>query len=337
MSTRAIVIEAPRHLHVQPREPRSPGPGEALVRVAYSGICGSDREIYTGGRPKELVRYPITPGHEWSGTVVAVAADVDESLIGQLVVGEGFRNCGTCTACRRGENNLCAGDYDETGFTQPGAWADHLTLPARLLHLLPPGTDLRAAAALEPAACTAAASLALHTLPGERLAVVGGGSLGLLATQLLAATSPGELVLVDPHRDRAELATACGAGTLLTPSEAESRTGEFDAALEAAGHRGTAELATRLVRPGGRVTLTGVPADEDHPLFPDRLVCSQITLHTVFGAPSRAWSHAVRAFTSGVLDPLLIVSHELDLDHAERALDMLGDHRSPTVKILLRP
>lgn len=335
--SRSVVIDEPGKLRVTASQPRPPGPGEAMVRVARSGICGSDRELFTGGRPSALVRYPVTPGHEWSGTVVGVASDVDTSLVGQPVVGEGFRNCGMCAACRRGNNNLCAGEYDETGFTQPGAWSEFLVLPARLLHPLPADSDLRAAAALEPSACAASACLQLAALTGERLAVVGGGSLGLLATQLLAAVSPGELVLVDPHRERGELATACGASTLLAPEEAARRLGQFDAVLEAAGVSGTASLATGLARSGGRVALTGVPAHENHPLDPAQLVCSQITLRTVFGAASRAWSHAVRAFTSGALDPSLILSRELDLGEAERALDMLADPAEPAVKILLRP
>ena len=335
--SRAAIIDEPGTLRITDAEPRSPGPGEAMVRVAYSGICGSDREVHTGGRPPELVRYPVTPGHEWSGTVIGVASDVDTALVGQPVVGEGFRNCGTCAACRRGDTNLCAGEYDETGFTRPGAWAEHLVLPARLLHPLPADADLRAAAALEPSACVASACLQLQAQLGERIAVVGGGSLGLLATQLLAAASPGDLVVIDPHRDRAELAAACGARTLLTPGEAEQRLGQFDAVLEAAGASGTASLATHLARPGGRVALTGVPAHEQHPLDPSHLVCNQITLHTVFGAPSRAWSHAVRAFTTGALDPSLIISRDLDLAEAEQALDMLADPESATVKILLRP
>lgn len=142
MTPRAVVIDSPGHLRVQPTEPRPPGPGEALVRVAWSGICGSDREVFTGRRPAEFVRYPVVPGHEWSGTVVEVGADVAGDLAGRHVVGEGFRNCQVCEACRRGQNNLCSGGYDETGFTRPGAWADHLTLPARLLHVLPENAEI---------------------------------------------------------------------------------------------------------------------------------------------------------------------------------------------------
>lgn len=333
---RAVRIAAPGELDVIPFEPTTPGPGEALIRVAWAGICGSDREVFTGGRPREFVRYPVIPGHEWSGTVVEVGSGVRDDLVGRPVVGEGFRSCRTCPACRRGDNNLCEGAYDETGFTRPGAWANYFTLPAHLLHVLPESADLRAAAALEPAACVAAACLKLATVPGERIAVIGGGSLGLLAVQLLAA-SPAELGLIHPSRDRSDLAEACGATTLITSEEADKHVGEFDAVLEAAGASGTADLACRLVRPGGRVVLTGIPPHEAHPLSPAQLVVSQLTVHTVFGAPSRAWTHAVRAFTTGVLDPALIVSGEFDLGDAAEALRMLDGDGRRRVKILLRP
>ncbi|MDR7304126.1 zinc-dependent alcohol dehydrogenase [Haloactinomyces albus] len=334
---RAVLIDEPGKLRVVPDEPSAPGPGEALIEVAWSGICGSDREVFTGGRPEGFVRYPVIPGHEWSGTVAEVGAGVPAEIIGKPVVGEGFRSCRACAACRRGDNNLCAADYDETGFTRPGAWANHLTLPAHLLHVLPEAADLRKAAALEPAACTAAATLKLATVPGERVAVVGGGSLGLLATQLLAAVSPAELTLVHTRRDRADLAAACGATSLITSEEAEQHLGRYDAVLEAAGATGTADLATRLTRPGGRVALTGVPPHDRQPPSPAHLVVSQITVHTVFGAPPRAWTQAVRAFTSGVLDPGLIISRELELDEAPEALRLLDEERDKIVKILLHP
>lgn len=92
------------------------------MRVHAAGICGSDREVYQGNRPEGYVRYPLTPGHEWSGTVERVGAGVPGSLVGRKVVGEGFRNCQVCDRCHAGETTLCTAGYEETGFTQPGAW-----------------------------------------------------------------------------------------------------------------------------------------------------------------------------------------------------------------------
>ncbi|MQA11765.1 MAG: alcohol dehydrogenase catalytic domain-containing protein [Pseudonocardiaceae bacterium] len=335
--TRAVYIDEPGRLRVASSEPRQPSDGQARVRVAWAGICGSDREVLAGHRPKRFVRYPVVPGHEWSGTVVSVGSDADASLVGKPVVGEGFRSCGRCTACRRGDSNLCEADYDETGFTQPGAWADYLTLPARLLHVLPEGSDLRAAAALEPSACVAAGCLKAAAAPGERVAVVGAGTLGLLAAQLLHATHPAELMLVDPQAGRAELAERCGATALLSLDEARRETGRFDVVFEAAGAPGAARLAIRLARRGGRVVLTGIPSADDEPPATEDLVLGQVTVHPVFGAPSRAWSHAVRAFSSGALDPSLIVTHEVALDDVAEAFRVLADPAAGAVKVLLRP
>jgi 2-desacetyl-2-hydroxyethyl bacteriochlorophyllide A dehydrogenase len=335
--TRAVRIEAPHRLAVVPVAARRPDAGEALVRVAWAGICGSDREVLAGTRPSAFVRYPLVPGHEWSGTVVEVGPGEDSGLLGRPVVGEGFRSCLRCDACRRGDTNLCGNGYQETGFTEPGAWADYLTLPARLLHVLPDDADLRAAAALEPAACIASACLKAATVPGERVAVVGAGTLGLLAVQLLAAAHPAELTVVHTRMARADLAIECGATNVVTPERAVDLAGRFDAVIEAAGAPGTARLATVLARRGGRVVLTGIPASDDDPPTPTELVLGELTVHTVFGASSRAWQHAVRAFAAGALRPDLLITYEVALDDVTEAFRVLEQERASAVKVLLRP
>ncbi|NSC20787.1 dehydrogenase, partial [Streptomyces albus subsp. chlorinus] len=202
----AVVLEAPGSARLAPHRPRPPGPGEVLVRVHAAGICGSDRELYQGNRPAPYARYPVTPGHEWSGTVLETGEGAPGGLVGRKVVGEGFRNCQVCERCHTGEPTLCTAGYAETGFTEPGAMAPTLTLPARLLHPLPDDADLTAAALLEPAACVAAAALRARVRPGDRVAVVGDGTLGMLAARLLAAGSPAALLVVGARPERAALA-----------------------------------------------------------------------------------------------------------------------------------
>ena len=335
MST--VVIDKPGSLRIADSVRPEPGAGEAVVRVAYAGICGSDREIFAGTRPDPYVRYPIVPGHEWSGTVESVGTGVNPALVGRKVVGEGFRNCQTCDACRRGDSNLCEAPYSETGFTEPGAWSDWLRIPARLLHTLPDDADLRSAAGLEPAACVAAAALYADVQPGERVAVIGGGMLGLLAVQLLRAASPAELVVVHTRTSRAALARECGASELVTVDSADALAGRFDAVIETAGAPGAAHQAVALTRRGGRTVLTGIPSAEDTPLDPTELVLAQATVLTVFGAPPRAWTHAVRAFAAGILNPGLLVTHEVPFDNAPEAFRILTEERGKVLKVLLHP
>ncbi|WP_328338261.1 zinc-dependent alcohol dehydrogenase [Streptomyces violaceus] len=334
MST-AVVIDAPGEHRLVPHEPRQPEAGEALVRVHASGICGSDREVYQGNRPEGYVRYPLTPGHEWSGTVEAVGAGVPGALVGRKVVGEGFRNCQVCDRCHAGDTTLCTAGYEETGFTQPGAMAATLTLPARLLHALPDDCDLTAAALLEPAACIAAAALKANAQPGERVAVVGTGTLGMFAVQFLKANSPAELLVVGTRRDREALSRQYGATDFRTKDQ--ELPDDIDVVIETAGSADAARISAALLRRGGRLALTGIPAPGADGLDPTDLVVKQLEVHTVFGAPPDAWAHTVRVFAAGLLDPLPLVTHELPLTGFSQAIELVGAGDPKVGKVLLRP
>lgn len=336
-SARAIVIDRPREHRLVSGPQAEPGPGEARVVVHAAGICGLDREVYDGTRPPAFVRYPVTPGHEWSGTVDAVGEGVAAELVGRKVVAEGSRACLTCDRCREGATSLCMRGYDETGFTRPGALADSLLVPARLLHVLSDDADLRAAALLEPAAVGAAAVLAGMARPGDRIAVVGAGTLGLLALQLLAAYSPAELLVIDPRVQRSEQGLAMGATQVGTPAENAASQGRFDLVIETAGAPTTARDACLLARRGGRVVLAGLPGPGAEGIDPGYLVDSQLTVRAVFGAPSSAWSHAVRALDIGLLDPAPLITHELPLTGFGEAIELVGSTSPAVGKVLLTP
>ncbi|MFD0314788.1 zinc-dependent alcohol dehydrogenase [Streptomyces flavalbus] len=331
----AVVVEAPGSHRVVEHTPRQPDPWEALVRVHAVGICGSDREVYQGNRPEGYVRYPLTPGHEWSGTVEVVGGGVPASLVGRKVVAEGFRNCQVCDRCHAGETTLCAEGYEETGFTQPGAMATTLTLPARLLHVLPDDADLTAAALLEPAACIAAAALKAAAVPGQRVGVVGTGTLGMLAVQFLRAVSPAELLVVGTRPDREPLARRFGATDFRTKDR--ELPDDLDVVIETAGSADAAKVGAALLRRGGRLVLTGIPAPGAAGLDPTDLVVRQLEVHTVFGAAPDAWSHAVRVFGAGLLDTEPLVTHELALTEFSTAIDLVGSGDPKVGKVLLRP
>ncbi|WP_299530457.1 zinc-binding dehydrogenase [uncultured Streptomyces sp.] len=335
--SRALTVERPGSHRLDHLPVPEPGPGEVRVRVAAAGICMSDREVYDGRRAPGYVTYPVVPGHEWAGTVEAVGEGADPALLGRRTVAEGFRSCGRCDRCREGETSLCTAGYDETGFTRPGAFADHVVVAERLLHPLPDDADLRAAALLEPAAVVAAAVRAGAPEPGARVAVVGAGTLGLLAVQLLAAVSPGELTVIDPRAERAVLAMEFGADAARSPKEAEELHGRFDLVVETAGAPTTAADACLLARRGGRVVLTGMFGAGSLGIDPVHLSVSQLTVRSVFGAPSSAWSYAVRAFAAGVLDPAPLITHTFPLEGFAQALALVGSGDPATGKVLLCP
>lgn len=337
MTSSSVVIDRPGEHRLVTGPRPEPGPGEVLVRVAAAGICMSDREVYDGHRDAAYVRYPVVPGHEWSGTVEAVGAGVDDRLVGRKTVAEGFRACGTCERCRDGDTSLCTAGYDETGFTRPGAFADHVVVPARLLHPLADDADLRSAALLEPAAVVAAAVRAGRAEMGERVAVVGAGTLGLLAVQLLAAGGPDELAVIDPRKERAAQALEFGATGAYAPEEGGDLAGRYDLVVETAGAPSTAASSCLLARRGGRVILTGMFAQGATGIDPVHLSLSQLMVRSVFGAPSSAWSFAVRAFGAGVIDPRPLITHEFALEGFGDAVALVGGGDPQVGKVLLRP
>src|SRR5918993_1196640 len=162
---RALVVDGPGRSAVTDVPEPVPGPGEVLVSVEAAGICGSDLELLDGRRPAAYTRYPVVPGHEWAGRVQAAGPGVRDLAPGDPVVAEGLRSCGVCERCTEGRTNLCVAGYAETGFTHPGALAERLVVPARLVHRLPAGRPVEPAALLEPAARVASGLLEAGTPP----------------------------------------------------------------------------------------------------------------------------------------------------------------------------
>ncbi|MBA0049980.1 dehydrogenase [Streptomyces sp. AJS327] len=336
-SARAVVVDGPRQYRLVRGVPALPGPHQVRVAVYAAGVSATERALYEGTPHVADARYPVTPGREWSGTVDAVGEDTDPSLLGRKVVAEGIRSCLSCARCREGATPLCLGGAEITGVTLPGAFADALTLPARLLHLLRDEADLTAAALLQPGAVAAAAVLAGEPRPGERVAVLGAGTLGLLTVQLLAAVSPVELLVVDPLRYRAERALRLGASGIHTPDDLGSLRGRCDLVVETAGANESALDACQLARRGGRTVLTGSFDETARGIDPGHLITNQLTVRTVCGAPPAAWSYAVRAFTAGQLDPARLISHALPLSEFPRAVALSQSGGPEVGKVLLCP
>ncbi|MGW8376312.1 alcohol dehydrogenase catalytic domain-containing protein [Streptomyces sp. ODS28] len=343
LRARAVVVDAPGSYRLISGPRANPGPGEVRIAVSAAGISEGDRAVYEGALPPDRVRYPVLPGREWAGVIDAVGEGGDPGLVGRRAVAESPAACLHCERCGEGLPALC--ENAGAGGTGPGAtsaygaraggFADAVVVPERLLHLLPDDADLRAAALLEPAAVAAAAVLAAGPVPGARTAVVGADTTGLLAVQLLAAYSPGELLVTDPRVRRAEPALDLGASAVRAPGEA--RGAEYDVVVEAAGAPTSAAEACALVRGGGRLVLAGRPGPGARGLDPASLVERQLTVSAVAGASPASWGYAVRAFTGGLLTPGALITHELGLEEFGAAMALAASGDQGVGKVLLRP
>jgi L-iditol 2-dehydrogenase len=336
---RAVRVERPGRIGMIEVDRPAAGAGEVLVAVAAVGICGSDVELLDGSRPAPYVRYPVVPGHEWAGTVAEVGPGVAGLAPGDRVVAEGFRACGACDRCKEGRTNLCSAEYAETGFTHAGAFAEFVAVPARLVHRLPADADLEAAALLEPAACVAQGLLEVDLRPGLAVAVVGSGTLGLLAVAMLRLASPARLALVGSRASRLELGRRLGATEVVDAAAGgiDELADRFDLVFEATNRPSGGATALRLARRGGTVVLEGISGSAEPSLTGDEIPLKHLRVQGVFGASGAAWRWVVSLFATGALDPRPLISHRFRLDQYDRAFETLRDREAGALKVQLAP
>ncbi len=340
---RAYRVERPGVAGLVDEPPPTPGPGEVLVRVEAVGICGSDLELVRGTRDPAFCRFPIVPGHEWAGVVAESSRAHPHLPAGTRVVVEGHHYCGTCGACRAGRTHLCA-NYDEYGFTRDGGYREYVAARADLCHPLR-RVDTTYAALAEPTACALHAVERSCITPGDRVAVVGAGPIGLLAVACAAAHRPARLAVADVRDSTLQVARTLGAtDTVCAPPSAVARAvadalgGAPDVVIEAAGHPQAQAAAAELLARGGRLTILGIAGtDRTTPFNFDPLVFRDASVEAVFAYPSSVFGRAVRLIDEGTIDPSPLVTHRFPLSQAADALSLLESRREPAIKVLLDP
>jgi L-iditol 2-dehydrogenase len=329
---RALVVESPSRLGLVERDPLLPGPGEVVIRPAFCGLCGTDIELRDGLVDAAFVRYPLTLGHEWSGVVEAVGDGVAEIAQGDRCVAECIVPCGHCPKCRAGATNVCE-TYAELGFTQEGGASDQVVVPARLVHVLGPDVSLLDAALVEPTSVVMRGLEKAAPEPGQRVLVIGDGTIGLLAAHLAGLWSPSEIVVLGRRPEQTALASSVGA-THFTTDDAVAE--GFDLVLEAAGVPETITRAVGAARRGGRVLLLGLPpAGRTFELPADLLVNNDLSLVASFGYTSAAWSRVVQLINARAIQPGLIVTHRFPLAEHAAAFAALTRAEGQRGKVML--
>jgi 2-desacetyl-2-hydroxyethyl bacteriochlorophyllide A dehydrogenase len=331
VAEQALVIDSPGSLVLRSVAPLVPGPGEVVVRPAFAGVCGTDLELLDGVVDPAYVRYPLVPGHEWSGIVSAAGAGVTGFEPGQRVIGEGIVPCRACPSCARGLTNLCV-TYDELGFTRAGAAATQVVVPAFLLHVIGSSVSLAEAAFAEPMAVAWRGIGRAAPRPGERVAVVGDGTIALIAAHLLRLFSPAELVVFGQRASQASLAVSLGAGRFTAADEP----GGFDLVVEAAGAASAVERALGLARRGGRVVLLGLAGREVRAAFPvDDVVNNDLLIAASFGYTSAAFGEVASLLTSGQIHLGPLITHRFPLAKFADAYQVLRSGSGVRGKVML--
>jgi 2-desacetyl-2-hydroxyethyl bacteriochlorophyllide A dehydrogenase len=343
---RAVTFQAPGEVRVEERpDPEPLEPDDAVVRVDSSGICGSDLHIYHG-------RVEIEPGfvigHEYVGEVVAAGDQVTEVSVGDRVLGTYCTACGECFFCARGEFHKCdqgrVFGHGATLGSLQGAQAELVLVPHANLALRRVPAGLSDDVALFAGDVMGTAFHAIDSRPlaaGETAAVVGLGPVGLCAVQAAGAAGAGLVVAIDTVEDRLAMAESFGATPIhLTEGDPRGEVKKLtegrgvDLAVDAVGHPDALDLAIRLARKAGTVSVTGVYAERTE-VHMGLVWIKALTLHSGHANVIGHLDRVVELLSSGDLDPAPLVTHHMKLDEAPEAYRVYDSREA--LKIVLTP
>jgi len=328
---RAAVVDEPGQFQVTERPDPTPAPGEVLVEVGACGICGTDLHIVAGEFPP--TPYPIVPGHEFAGRVVAVGSDVFPGINeGDRVAVDPSLFCGHCGPCRAGHGNLCA-NWGATGDTDDGAFAQYVSVPARTVFPLPDELTFQQGALVEPLSCAVHGMRRLGPWLGDSVLVVGAGTMGLLLEQLLVQGGARRVVVVDRNRARLPLAEQLGAHAVAA-DVAELDGERFDVAVDVTGVAPAIESAFEALERGGRFMLFGVaPQEARISLSPFRIYNDEITIVGSM-AVLNSYGAALDLMTAGRVQSEPLLTHAVPLEQFPDALDLVRAGEGVKVQIL---
>jgi 2-desacetyl-2-hydroxyethyl bacteriochlorophyllide A dehydrogenase len=310
---RAFVLSAPREFEVREIEAPLPAPGQVVVDVERVGVCGTDVEFFTGEMQylhDGQAHFPMRLGHEWCGTVTQVGADVAGSWLGRRVTGDTMLGCGTCRRCLRGAQHVCEFRYEvgiRRGF--PGALAEQLAVPASSLHALPDDLDPQLGALVEPGGNALRSLRGAAVDAGDRLLVLGAGTIGLLVA-LMAKARGVEVHVVD----RSERSLGFAASLDLDGVWPADRIPDlpFDAVVDASNAPDLPARALELVEPAKRVVYVGL-AGRPSLIDTRALALKDVTAVGVLSA-SPGLAGTIELYASGAVQPADLVAATVGLD-----------------------
>jgi 2-desacetyl-2-hydroxyethyl bacteriochlorophyllide A dehydrogenase len=250
---RAIRVNSDHEVQIIETSVPAFGPGDILVRPRACGICGTDLHILKEGFPG--TNYPVTPGHEFAGDVVAVGREVIGIKEGDFVAVDPNVVCGHCRWCLAGRPNLCI-HLSPIGVGQPGAAAEFVSAPARNSFIVNRRLGADVAALIEPLACAVHAVESAQGVRDKSVLVLGGGTMGLLIAIVAQLWGAGKVSLADPMPAKHEIAKRAGITNVIDPRDLESKC--FDVVFEAAGVPRALDQALTLVEKTGALVQVGV-------------------------------------------------------------------------------
>ena len=328
---KAASILQPKQIEMQELPLPALAPGESLVRVMASGICGTDVHIFQG---EYMGSYPIIPGHEFAGVIEQVGSAVTRFKTGDRVAVEPNLPCDNCVNCLNNRHNFCL-NWQAVGVTRPGGMAQYVNVPEKAIFDIG-DLPFEQGAFMEPLSCVLHGLERLDLTVASKVLLLGAGPIGLLLLQGLRLNGAAEVVVVDKNPDRAALAKSLGADHSLTDLD-ELERDSYDAVVDATGAVAVMSRTLDFVRPGGRILLFGVPPAgqkmtvEAFPIFHKGL-----TILSSFTSLRNSYQ-ALGLLKSGQISVEGLISHRLPLEELQRGIELIERGSEPVYKVMMLP
>jgi L-iditol 2-dehydrogenase len=341
---KALLLSQYKHLEIAEVPAPTPGADEVLIRVAACGICGSDVHGYDGSSGRRIP--PIVMGHEAAGVIASAGSAVSNFAPGDRVTFDSTVYCGECPNCKRGNVNLCdrrqvlgvsCGDY-----RRGGAFAEFVSVPARILYRLPDNFPFAEAAMLEAVAVAIHGVNLAQLAPNSSALVLGAGTIGILTLQALKAAGCSKVIITDVDARRLELAGKLGAtetflsdDSLLKKILERTNNEGVDVAIECVGRNETIAASIDAVRKGGTVVLVGnISLEVTIPL--QKVVTRQIRLQGSC-ASAGEYPQAIEWMASGKIQVKPLITAIAPLEDGPRWFERLYAREPNLLKVVLTP
>jgi len=321
----AVVIQKPKVFRLTDRDIPETGPGEVLIKVMASGICGTDIHIYNG---EYLGAYPVIPGHEFSGVVVSAGGMVTRFKAGDRVAVEPNISCDNCLHCLNNRQNFCL-NWQAIGVTLPGGMEQYVTAPEKAVFNIG-NLPFEQGAFMEPLSCVLHGIERAHLRLADRVAILGAGPIGNLLLQMSRLQGAAQTTMLENNPGRAELARQMGADFVFESIE-DLQPEVYDVVIDATGVIPLMSRAIDFARKGGTVLLFGVPpSGELMEIEAFKIFRKGLTILSSFTSVRNSFQ-AVDLLRSGQINVEPLISHLLPLKEMPKAIDRI-EGREPGVK-----
>lgn len=305
------------------------GINDVLIRVRYTGICGTDVHIYQWDDwAQKTIHVPMTIGHEFAGRIVAVGSNVNDFYPGDIVSGEGHVVCGRCRNCLAGRRHLCA-STEGVGVNRPGAFAELISLPMTNIWRHNPGINQEVAAIFDPFGNAVHTALSFPVL-GEDVLITGAGPIGIMAIPVVQHAGARHVVVTDLNPFRLELARKMGATLAVNPSETSLRAVQkqlgmaegFDVGLEMSGDPQALRDMMAGMSHGGKIAILGIPAKEVA-IDMRQVIFSMLTLKGIYGREMYETWYMMSVMLESGLNISPVITHRFSYKDFQQGFDAM--------------